>query len=507
MRQLPGSIRRFLHPTGDLTIIGKTRKRPYWKGLPVGQAEVISLDEARASKQWASLRRQLHDAFDHWLDDLQAHLPEPETTLDQIAETVWNLRQDLTGSLTEAVVEHAHRFELMRKEMVCKTCQRILTARPLVSRTVETMLGQVRLERPYFYCPVCRVSAYPLDEALALTPGRTQLDVQKAAARLVIETSYDEAQSLFHDLTGAHLGSERMHTLTNRVAEGLSVLDVVPSREQIAERIAQVAAGKWRRPVVVLGIDGAFAPTRPESARGRRPGQRRQRARRPQWKGQWREVKGFRFYLIDGERIAHLISWHQIQTEAELGEALQAVKEANLIPEDRVRLCVICDGASWIWEHVQLLFNSARQVLDYYHCSDYLHRMAKAQYGDNQQAHEWVEATLMRLYLGKISAVLGGLKRMQATSEEAQQAISNCWAFLDKHRGRTHYRQLRRGGYPVGSGGIESSNKFICHTRLKRSGAWWYNVNANQMLALRCAKYNGVFDQVFVRYRERLQAA
>jgi hypothetical protein len=473
----------------------------------MGQAEVISLDEVRASKQWASLRQQLHDVFDLWLDDLQTQLPEPETTLDQITKTLWTLRQGLTSSLTEAVVEHAHRFEFMRKEMVCETCQRILTARPLVSRTVETMLGQVRLERPYFYCRVCQAGVYPLDEALGLTPGRTQLDVQKAAARLVIETSYDEAQSLFHDLTGVHLGSERMHTLTNRVAEGLSVLDIAPSREQIAERIAEVAAGKWRRPVAVLGIDGAFAPTRPESARGRRPGQRRQRARRPRWKGQPREVKGFRFYLLDGERIVHLLSWHQIQTEAELGEALKQVKEAGLIPEDQVRLCVVCDGAPWIWEHVEALFPKAKQVLDYSHCSDYLHRMAKAQYGESQQALQWVEATLTRLYLGKISAVLGGLRRMQGVSEEAQQAISNCWAFLHKHRGRTYYRQLRRGGYAVGSGGIESSNKFLCHTRLKRSGAWWYEVNCNQMLALRCAKYNGAFDQVFVRHQERLRAA
>jgi hypothetical protein len=99
------------------------------------------------------------------------------------------------------------------------------------------------------------------------------------------------------------------------------------------------------------------------------------------------------------------------------------------------------------------------------------------------------------------------VKRMQTASEEAEQAIANCWAFLDKHRSRTHYLQLRRGGYPLGSGGIESSNKFICHTRLKRSGAWWYEVNCNQMLALRCAKYNGTFDQVFVRHRERLRAA
>jgi hypothetical protein len=94
---------------------------------------------------------------------------------------------------------------------------------------------------------------------------------------------------------------------------------------------------------------------------------------------------------------------------------------------------------------------------------------------------------------------------MQAQSDEAQKAIANCWDYLHEHRGRTAYQKLRRGGYPLGSGGIESSNKFICHVRLKRSGAWWYEVNSNQMLALRCAKYNGTLDQVFARYQQRLR--
>ena len=96
---------------------------------------------------------------------------------------------------------------------------------------------------------------------------------------------------------------------------------------------------------------------------------------------------------------------------------------------------------------------------------------------------------------------------MQATSDEAEKAIANCWNSLDEHRARTDYRKFRRGGYPLGSGGIESSNKFICHVRLKRSGAWWYEINSHQMLALRCAKYNGTFDQVFTRYQQRLQEA
>jgi len=51
-----------------------------------------------------------------------------------------------------------------------------------------------------------------------------------AAAQLVTEVPYETAESLFGDLTGLHFGSERMHTVTNQVAEGLTVLDVAPSR-------------------------------------------------------------------------------------------------------------------------------------------------------------------------------------------------------------------------------------------------------------------------------------
>ena len=101
---------------------------------------------------------------------------------------------------------------------------------------------------------------YPLDEVLGLSPGRTQRDVQKAAAKLVTEVPYDEAQRLFGDLTGVGVGSERMHTCTNHVAEGLTVLDVAPSRDEIERRIAAVATGRWRRPVLVLGMDGASVP-------------------------------------------------------------------------------------------------------------------------------------------------------------------------------------------------------------------------------------------------------
>ena len=86
-----------------------------------------------------------------------------------------------------------------------------------------------------------------------------------------------------------------MHTVTNHIAEGLTVGDVVPPRHEMAPRIAAVSAGRSRRPVLVLGIDGAYVPTRPDSARQPCDGHRHTRAKRARGRGQWRDAKGCRF--------------------------------------------------------------------------------------------------------------------------------------------------------------------------------------------------------------------
>jgi hypothetical protein len=37
----------------------------------MGAAEIIAFEEVRASKQWSTLRHQLHERFDQWLDTLE----------------------------------------------------------------------------------------------------------------------------------------------------------------------------------------------------------------------------------------------------------------------------------------------------------------------------------------------------------------------------------------------------------------------------------------------------
>jgi hypothetical protein len=369
------------------------------------------------------------------------------------------------------------------------------------------LVGAVELDRPYFYCMSCGQGVFPLEAALGVAPGRKQFDIQQAAAKLAAEVPYETAQELFRELTGVELSTARMHELTNAVATGVGVREVAPAREEIAAKIAAVAAGRRWRPIVVLAIDGAAVPTRPETAKARRPGRKQQRAKRAHWQGQWREAKGFRFYVLDDDRIVHLLSWHQIQSEEKLFAALRQGKEAGLIPEEQVRLCVVADGAPWIWSGVRQLFPAAKEILDYYQCAEHLHTVAEVQYGESpEQALEWVEATMARLFAGEVEGVMWGLQRMRPVTLAAAAEIDKLRGYLHHNRSRIHDRVQRKAGYPLGSGGIESANKFICHARLKRSGAWWYVTNSNHRLALRCAKYNGTFDRVFGRYQQKLLA-
>jgi transposase len=67
----------------------------------------------------------------------------------------------------------------------------------------------------------------------------------------------------------------------------------------------------------------------------------------------------------------HLLSWYQVCRDEDVGAALRRVQEAGLIPEAQVRLCVIGDGAKWIWNQVNTLFPTAVQILDDDHCREH----------------------------------------------------------------------------------------------------------------------------------------
>jgi hypothetical protein len=468
------------------------------------EASVAFLDAYRARHQDRVFRERVHQALDRFLDQLEDAMMAEEgslPTLWSVTETVRQERAGLTASIVQAYLERRYASYFEQEYAPCPDCSKPLKARKPRPRTVETLVGSICLERPYFYCSVCARGFYPLDQALGLSEHTKQYDIQEAAIDLALEMPYAQAATLLDKWTDASASDCFIHEVLNQMSGNLDVLDVCPTTNEIQDRITQVAQKQRWKPIVVLGIDGADVPTRPETAQGTRPGRKKVRARRARWKGQYREAKGVRLFLVDEDRIVHLLSWHQIQTDEELEQALEKIQQTELIPEEQIRLCAIADGAPWIWKVVERLFPSARQILDYYHCSSYLHTVAQTQYNEEPlKARQWLEAAMARLFCNEGAGVVWGLQRMKPASDQAEIAIEDALTYLSKRLAQITYGAHRKGGYPIGSGAIESAHKFICHVRLKRSGAWWYTTNSNQMMALRCAQYNGTLERVFHRY-------
>ena len=417
--------------------------------------------------------------------------------LDEITKSIFENKSEILGTIALEIARKKHRHLFEQVYIDCPKCSHRLKTRGDKSRKVETVIGSFELLRPYFYCSDCHYGFYPVDQALGLSTDIKQFDVQDIEAWLASELPFDTAEEAYKRCTGNVAGKHHIHKVTQDIAGQLNVLDVCPSRDELLLRLENIASGKFRRPVLMLALDGAHAPLRPEPSP--RSGKR--------GKGSWKESKGFRFYFVDSERIIHLISWHQVQSDKELANALQAIKDADFFPEERVRLCVIGDGAPWIWNRIKELYPDAKEILDYYHCAEHLHELAHAQYGKGSvKAREWVEATLVRLFHNQVKAVINGLRRMKAKTDDAAEKITSLRNYLFEHRKRVNYGAARRGGYHIGSGAIESANKFIGHVRLKRSGAWWYRSFANNILKLRCAKYNGTYDRTIEKYKERKRA-
>ena len=315
-----------------------------------------------------------------------------------------------------------------------------------------------------------------------------QYDLQDRLTQVSARLPYAESAALFHELTGLKVSNHLGHETLNRLAEAATLETVIPSPEEIERRIEAAKASPEDRPVLVVASDGAFVPTRPKAPRKAKRGP-----------GEWKEAKGFRLYLAGpDQRIIQLASWHQIQSAEQFAEDLAWVAER--IPQEKLRIVLLGDGSSWLWSAMQRCFPTGRCVLDYYHCAEHLHTVAKVQFTEPDEREQWVEAALAWLSLDQAGLVIAWLKTMSAANATAEEEIRKLIGYLQNNRHRLGYTYCREQGLRVGSGGIESAHKYIGHVRLKRSGAWWQLPNGNNMLRLRCAIYNGTYDRVLQRY-------
>jgi hypothetical protein len=418
------------------------------------------------------------------VDNLCDIINIPEMSLFQIIETI---KSKNIRSCDPVLISQIIKFKLEKifKEFECPDCGSKMNHNKFISRSLKTTFGTINIKSPYCFCPKCKSYFEPYAKVLNIRPGAYQYDLQKNIAKIASSVPFAEAAEIIRDTYGYKITQDTIHQMTNELAAHGRLEELAPVPASIHSVVDEISQGKRQRPVLVFTADGAMAPVRTE-------------------KGQpncWKENKGIRVYLVDDDHIVHIMSWHQICDKEKFIEYLQGIKNLNLFPKAKVRVCCLGDGAGWIWDAFDATFPNARQILDYYHCTEHLHEFASIKFGDSTAGKTWIEKTKKRLFSNDIKYVLTGLKQMKV-SGDVEKARDLLYGYLNKNMDRVLYGKARRGGYPIGSGAIESANKFIGHVRLKRSGSWWKINNANNILKLRCGRYNKQFDQFFENYEQ-----
>jgi hypothetical protein len=85
--------------------------------------------------------------------------------------------------------------------------------------------------------------------------------------------------------------------------------------------------------------------------------------------------------------------------------------------------------------------------------------------------------------------------RSLAQDHPEQPELSESLSYLEKREAHMQYPTCWAQRWPIGSGSVESANKFFVEARLKGAGMHWARANVNPMLALRNAICSGRWIQ------------
>jgi hypothetical protein len=167
---------------------------------------------------------------------------------------------------------------------------------------------------------------------------------------------------------------------------------------------------------------------------------------------------------------------------------------------------VIADGAVWIWNQADLHFPGAVQIVDLYHARQHLGNLAALLYPHDAAAKKlWIAPMKDLLDEGKIEELVECLRAIAIEHAEAHpdltKEVLTEAEYFATNASRMNYPDFRARGFFVGSGVIEAGCKSVVGIRLKRSGMFWTVRGANDIIALRCCRLNGRFEDFWEEAR------
>jgi hypothetical protein len=321
---------------------------------------------------------------------------------------------------------------------------------------------------------------YPALQCLGVFDRCSPTLASNAALTVALSGSFAEARQMLR-LQGIGLNVKTLTNLVYRFA--------ARARENL-RRVNYQLPG---RPTVkgmklVVALDGGRARLRQN-----KPGKRRKSGRHG-YRTPWREPKLLCIYAIDEEgkklnTFKPIVdgTFELLEESEEIFDRLKGYL-ATLRVEEAQAVVFIGDGAPWVTNRVPKLLkelnlskDKVHVVVDFYHAVEHLKAAADAQKKwTKAQKEAWVKKQRSRLYRGAVAKAIDEMEQLKGKKSKTETA------YFVLRKEQMQYAAFKKGGWPIGSGAVESAMRRIVNLRLKGAGMFWLEANAEHVLLLRC---------------------
>ena len=337
-----------------------------------------------------------------------------------------------------------------------------------------SVFGWVTYRRSYYQC---RQGQHwtPLDEAEGLRPGQATPLMSRLLGLIGITVSFEESQRYTEELLQVPVSANTIRSETQRLGaqQQKREADLITQSEDL--EVLQARERLPERPQRLYGsIDGAFVPL----------------------KDAWKEAKVVTWYQADrrygqdtlhAKDVAYYASLEPAETFGKLLWGSGVHHQADRAEE----LIFVADGAPWIWKLVEAYFPQAVQIVDWFHATQYLHKVAEALPWEEERGQNWLEAQKANLWEGEVEKAIAACEEVASWAPEPVKALVS---YYTHNKARMRYREFREAGYLIGSGTVESACKQLVSLRLKRAGARWTHHGAAMTAKARAAWLSGAWS-------------
>ena len=363
----------------------------------------------------------------------------------------------------------------------------------LRSKTILTAVGPVALVRAYYLCPACHNGQLPADVELDIQNSELSPGVRRMLAGVGADAPFDHGREQMQLLAGLEVTTKAVE----RTAEAIGA-DIAVGEQQAMSRAMQldlpIPVGP-PIPVLYVELDGTGVPVVRRETEGRQgkidgqPAHTRETKLGCVFTQTTVDEKGRPVRDEASTTYTGAIETAELFARRIYAEAWQRGWSRAL------RKVVLGDGAEWIWNLAQQCFPGAVQIVDLYHARQHLWDLARKLFPGNEAGQKrWLLALLDKLESGKIEELVAELRSLPAAMPEIDEKVRLEAEYFHKNSNRMRYPEFRRQGLFVGSGVIEAGCKTVIGSRLKLSGMFWTVRGANAIIALRCNRLSGRFE-------------